>query len=503
MIDSHTSLAEKFIKKGFWLYLFSFIIAPIGYIIKIIISGELSVSEVGILYGVISLITLISSFSDFWIPESLKHYIPQYIKSNDYARVKSILVYGLILQFFSSALLFWVFFSGSEIIASEYFKAPQAQEVLQTFSLYFLWINFFQIITQFFFAIQNTFLLKLSEFFRSLTLMIWVIILFLHDSVSLEILPYLWVGWLFIGVFFAGWVFYKKYYIPYLKNQQIYWHTATIKKILSYAIASFLAAQAASLLSQIDMQMIIWLLDVEAAGYYTIYLSIISICFLLFAPIFPLVLPIISQLYAHKDTKQIVQTKNMLFGVFGVSALYISCFMFLFGEMIAFVLFWEQFIASGVILKYCALFIVCNFFLQINYNILWGIGKVSAKFYITSIALIINIILNFFLISYIWVYWAALATWITWLFIFVMSEYVLWKYIQFKKHFIQDIFSNIPALWLLSLFSYYSLHYSSFFEYSSRLDALAILWVIALLWSVIFLLSYKKKIIQLRKKLWK
>jgi hypothetical protein len=50
MIDQHSSLAEKFLKKGFWLYLFSFIIAPIGYVIKIVISGELTVSEVGILY---------------------------------------------------------------------------------------------------------------------------------------------------------------------------------------------------------------------------------------------------------------------------------------------------------------------------------------------------------------------------------------------------------------------------------------------------------------------
>jgi hypothetical protein len=64
MIDQHNSLAEKFLKKGFWLYLFSFIIAPIGYIIKIIISGELTVSEVGILYGIISLITMISAYND-------------------------------------------------------------------------------------------------------------------------------------------------------------------------------------------------------------------------------------------------------------------------------------------------------------------------------------------------------------------------------------------------------------------------------------------------------
>jgi hypothetical protein len=45
MIQEYGSLAEKFLKKGFWLYLFSYILAPIGYIIKIIISGNISVSE--------------------------------------------------------------------------------------------------------------------------------------------------------------------------------------------------------------------------------------------------------------------------------------------------------------------------------------------------------------------------------------------------------------------------------------------------------------------------
>jgi hypothetical protein len=45
MIEQHKTLSEKFIKKGFWLYLFSFIIAPIGYVIKIIISGNISVSD--------------------------------------------------------------------------------------------------------------------------------------------------------------------------------------------------------------------------------------------------------------------------------------------------------------------------------------------------------------------------------------------------------------------------------------------------------------------------
>ncbi len=79
MIDQHNSLSEKFLKKGFWLYLFSFIIAPIWYIIKIILSGELSVGEVWVIYWIISLVTIIWAFNDFWLTESLKHFIPIYV----------------------------------------------------------------------------------------------------------------------------------------------------------------------------------------------------------------------------------------------------------------------------------------------------------------------------------------------------------------------------------------------------------------------------------------
>ena len=60
MLRSDETLSDKFIRKGFWIYFFMFLIAPLGYIIKMIVSRDLSVEEVGMLYGVISFISLIS-----------------------------------------------------------------------------------------------------------------------------------------------------------------------------------------------------------------------------------------------------------------------------------------------------------------------------------------------------------------------------------------------------------------------------------------------------------
>ena len=52
-IQQDIPLKEKLIKKGFWLYFLSFIMAPTGYLIKMMISRTLSVEDIGLFYSVV------------------------------------------------------------------------------------------------------------------------------------------------------------------------------------------------------------------------------------------------------------------------------------------------------------------------------------------------------------------------------------------------------------------------------------------------------------------
>jgi len=157
MIDQYSTLSEKFLRKGFWLYLFSFIIAPIWYIIKIILSGELTVSEVGILYWIISLITLLYTFNDLWMTESLNYFVPKFITKKRYDKVKSILFYAFFMQIATSIIIAFSFYFWADYIANNYFKTDTAKETLKVFAFYFIWINIFGTIWGFFNAIQDTF----------------------------------------------------------------------------------------------------------------------------------------------------------------------------------------------------------------------------------------------------------------------------------------------------------------------------------------------------------
>ncbi len=486
-------------RKWFWLYLFSFIIAPIWYIVKIIITWDLSVSEIGILYAIISLITLLTSFSDIGIPESIKHFIPMLVEEKKYSLIKTLLLLSFILQIFTGIFLASIFFYGADYLAANYFHSPEAVWALQVFALYFLIINVFQIITQFFFAVQDTFLLKLSEFVRWLFLVLSVVFVHISENASLIEYSKCWIIGLWIGTLFALIMFLKKFYIPYLRGISLDFDSAFIKKFFWYSSLAFLSAQAASLLSQIDMQMIILLLGTESAWYYTVYLSLISIPFLVIGPVFHLILPIVSELFWKKEFNKIISIKKIFYIFFSIVAVFTSMMFFLFWENMSYVLFGSQYITSGEIIRYSCLFLICNFLLQINFNILWGIGKIQSKLYITIIAIVINICMNYAFIQWIGVYGAALATGVTWLIMWGLSEKSLGK-----KYFSPEYIWYAVSAWVLSfclgaIILYLQRYFPNPLDGSKIYNFLYVL-IISIICGWIFFAFYKKDILAFYRK---
>lgn len=491
MIDQHASLSEKFLKKGFWLYLFSFIIAPMGYMIKIIISWELTVEEVGVLYGIISLITLLSAYNDLWMSESINHFVPKFVTEKRYDKVKTILFYAFLAQMTSWILIAIGMFLWADFLAENYFKSSTATNTLKIFTLYFLWINIFQILWVFFSSIQNTFALKVIGFIRMSFVLLWTIYIYIMDIWSIITFSYAWIGWLYIAVVFSILIFYTKYFWRYFKNVSIIWEKELFMSIFKYWLLVFLWAQAWVILGQIDMQMIIYILGVTQAWYYTNYLSIVSIPFMIIGPIFALLFPMFSEMHSTWQTQKIRLVKEVFTNNFILIGLAVNMLLFTFAIPISYVLFWEKFITSWVILQYSVLFLSFNYLFQVNFNILAWIWRVWVRAKIMGIALIINIVTNIIFIHLIWVVWAALATWIWWLLIWLMSEYIiLWEFPIIIKW--KAILKNILILWSLSSLLFFT--YSNFINFDTYFSRpkwfIVIAWVSCIYVCIFILINY-------------
>lgn len=450
MIDQHNSLAEKFIKKWFWLYLFSFIIAPIGYFVKIIISHDLEVNEIWIIYWVMSLMVLLSSFNDLWMSESLNKFLPEFITKKEYSKAKSIILYALLMQSITWLIIFLIFFFWADFIWNNYFKDSLSVWVIKNFAFFFLAINILQVFTMFFAATQNTFLQKWVEAIRMFLVLIITTLLFFNDLWNINTYSFSWVIPVYLSVLIALFIFYKKFYKKYFIWEKIILEKDFFLKIFKYALLVFLASQAGTILSQMDMQMIIYILWNTDAWYYTNYLSIIWIPFMIVWPIIWMLFPIFSELYAKKENNKIILIKEVFQKTFVSFTIVFSILFFVFSNLIATILFWEKFEWSWEILKYSVLFISFNFLLQLNFNILASIWRVKERLKIILIAIWFNFIMNLILINYLWAWWAALATWLWWILIWFLSELKLKEYkvkIDFK-YYMKNILIFI-IIWII------------------------------------------------------
>lgn len=451
MIEQQDSLAEKFIKKWFWLYIFSFLVAPIWYIIKIIVSWELKVEEIWIIYWVMSLMVLLNSFNDLWMAESLNKFIPEFVTQKRFDKVKTILTYAIIAQIITWGIIFLLFYFWADFLSVNYFNDPLSAKVIKIFSFFFLATTFFHVLNVFFWSIQDTFLQKITEFIRMIFILWFTFYIFITNLWDIYNYSMAWVFGLYIWIIFSIGFFYKKYYLKYLKDVKVIWDKKLFKQIFSYALIVFLWAQAWTILSQIDMQMIIYMLWNKDAWYYTNYLSIVSIPFMLIWPIFSFLFPVFSEMIAKNEISKIKLIKSIFTKNFLSFSITLSILFLVFWEIIATILFWDKFFMSWVIVKYSILFISFNFLLQINFNILAANWKVKERLHIIIIAIFFNTILNYFFIKNIWVVWAALATGMWWLLIFVLSELKLKEYYtKFDyKYMIKNILTfSIIWFWL-------------------------------------------------------
>lgn len=121
MVQLQENLTQKFVKRGSWLYIFAFLSGPIGYAIKIIISHDLSVSEVGMLYGVLSFILLVSSFNDFGMVESLNHFIPKFIAQGNNKKAKAFFIYAGVSMILTSLFFSTLLWLSANWLGSVYF----------------------------------------------------------------------------------------------------------------------------------------------------------------------------------------------------------------------------------------------------------------------------------------------------------------------------------------------------------------------------------------------
>lgn len=163
------TLAQKLITKGFWLYLFSYLIAPGGYLIRLMISNapEVSVADLGVLYSIVGLINFLNVYNDLGLTESLQYFLPKFWIKKQFNQIKTAIRLSIGVQIFTAFLIIAGLWWGADRLAAEYFHSEKAAQILRYFCRYFLGINILQSLQSIFIAFQKTFDQQFVEFLKT------------------------------------------------------------------------------------------------------------------------------------------------------------------------------------------------------------------------------------------------------------------------------------------------------------------------------------------------
>lgn len=442
---SDQPLWEKLIKKWFWLYLFSFLVAPAGYLIKIIISNSVSVADVWVLYTIVSLITLLSIYNDLGLTESLQYFLPRYRVKKQYNHVKTSIYLSLFSQLFTGLIIAVILWFAAPWLSVHYFQSPDAVVILRYFCFYFLGINLFQILQSIFYAFQNTFAYQFVDFVRMWSVVGFTLFFFLTDRAEIQRYSLNRVLGVAVWVLVALIIFLSKY-----KKSVFQWkfvlEKPMLKEYLKYAFWCFLGLNTAQIFGQVIQQLIIVILGPESAGYYTNFLSLFWIVSIVVWPIVWFIFPLVSELISKNDKPKLKLLFRFFYTYFSVFAFAFAMFLTVLGPEIALTIFSKSFVISGKMLSLGGMFSVFSILVGFNFSVLAGIWKIKERVKMMFIAVISVIIFAILGLNIFGVYGAVLALGLSYLLLFLMSFSAVYRFLKFDvdwKFIIKNIILSL------------------------------------------------------------
>ncbi len=413
------TLSQKLIKKGFWLYLFSYLVAPAGYLVRLLISNspEVSVEDVGVLYSIISLVTFLNVYNDLGLTESLQYFLPKFWIRKEYNHIKTSIWLSLGTQILTSLFIVWGLLLGNERLANNYFHSEQAETILQYFCIYFLGINLFQTLQSIFIAFQKTFEYQVIDFVKMRSIVWFTAFCFFSGRQSIERYSLNWLIGLWIWLVLGSVIYFRKYRAPLMQGK-FERDKPMLRDYSRYALWAFIWANVGNLFGQIIQQMVIYFLGAEAAGYYANFLSLFLIGNMLFAPIMTLLFPLVSELIEKKDKQKVWILCSFFYSYLSIGILIFSAFMMLFSKEITTLLFGEKFLASGNLLWWFSLFQIFGICAGFNFSLLAGLGKNFVKVISRWSSVVVVILLWLYWLKIYWMRFAGL--------IYILGNLILW-----------------------------------------------------------------------------
>ena len=445
------SLSHKLISKWFRAYVFVIFTAPLGYLLRLVASNTLSVADVWIFYWVLSLISLLYSYNDLWLTESMQYFLPKYWLENKKWQIKNTIWLSFFMQLITWIVIFSLLFFNAEWLAVHHFHSIEAANVIKIMSFYFLWYNLIQVCNSIFVAFQDTFNSWLMWFCNLFSAFIFSVAFRIFASFNVSLFALAWIIWVVMGI--SIWIIqiFRKYnHLLRLPREKL--DKTLVSAQFKYAFWVFLTTNISTLLWNVDQQLVVNKLWTEASWYFTNMLSLLNIFIVIVSPLLWLIFPIATELSTRKEKDKFKLLESTMYTHFAFLPIVVWWIFLIFWQEISVLLYGEKFRFSWELLQILWPCLIFNCLSSLNFYLLAGLGKIKQRFFILLISLIINVTCN---VLVLFVFNLGLDAVITVLALSRIIQFIWWliyirKWYPFNfdwKFFIK----NVLIVWILCL----------------------------------------------------
>ena len=457
------TLSHKLVSRWFRAYTFVIFTAPLGYLIRLLASNTLSVSDVWIFYWALSLMGLLYSYNDLGLTESMQYFLPKYRLEGKKWQIKNTIWLSFFMQLITWIIIFCLLFFNAEWLAIHHFHEIAATNVIKVMSFYFLWYNLLQVSNSIFVAFQDTFSSWLLNFSNMFSVLIFSIIFWIWAGFNVSLFALAWI--IGVAIWISIWLIqlFRKYkHLLQLEREKI--DKNLISTQFKYAFWVFLTSNIWTLLWNVDQQLVVNKLWTESSWYFTNMLSLLNIFIVIVSPLLWLLFPVATELSTRKEIEKFKLLESSMYTHFAFLALIMWWIFLVFWQEISVLLYWEKFRFSWELLQILWPCLIFHCLSWLNFSLLAGLGKIKQRFVILLVSLIVNVtcnvlalfVFNLDLHAVIGVLALSRIVQFIWWLICIKKEYPF----NFERKF---FFKNVLIVWILCGIFYWIKNISTLF----------------------------------------
>ena len=413
----------------FFIFLFSVFGAFVSYLIRFILTANLTPAEYGLFYSCIALVGLFSLLKDFGLTSSLVYYISKFRAERKREKIKTSVITTFVIQSLPAMIIATILIIFANFFAANYLHLADVyigSLIIKILAIAFFVNIPFSIIHSIFKGFQKMKLFAISEFTRLLSWFIFTYLFILYNYSAVSPAFGFLISYIFVILMFLP---FTAKLIPKVKFS---FNKELTKKLILYGFPVMLSSAAGVVIGYTDTILITIFKGLEDVGIYQTAQPTARLLWF-FAGAFATVLfPLVTELKTKKKINDLEIGISLIYKYIWIIVIPFSLMAFSFSDEILNLFFGSFYSQGSYVLKILAIGAIVFSIVQINGTVINGLGKPKNYTKIVYIGAIVNLVGNLVLIPKTGINGAAISTLLTYIIMLFFSFNELKKFVKIR-----------------------------------------------------------------------